>query len=107
MKFFNFVFHDFQSTAKDIPRCKIGDTDCIIEVSNQLMPAFAKGHNGINLIPLDPMQINEIQLKQGRTSPVNINLIFKDVQLIGLAQHKFYKIRYKCTRCTEQPKRLI
>lgn len=51
------------------------------------------GHPGINLAPIDPLHISDIKLKQGSTSPVNIELNFRDVDLIGLSNYEFYKIR--------------
>lgn len=54
---------------------------------------FTVGHSGINLIRLDPLHIPSISIKQGSESPVNIELLFKDVDLIGLSDHKFTKIR--------------
>lgn len=51
------------------------------------------GHNGINLIPLDPLHIPALYIKQGAESPVNIELRFKDVDLIGLSNLRFSKIR--------------
>lgn len=50
------------------------------------------GHMGINLIPVDPLHIPSITIKQGAESPVNIELSFKDVNLIGLSTHRFNKI---------------
>lgn len=36
------------------------------------------------LAQIDPLIINRMQLKQGGESPVNIELLFKDVTLEGL-----------------------
>lgn len=108
--------------AMDIERCPVGDTDCIIRVSNafvqingeskfaiifnQFLWRFHKlcfslffcfcveGHNGINLIPIDPLHIPSISIKQGAESPVNIELKFSDVDLIGLSNCRFHKLRY-------------
>lgn len=77
----------------DIKRCPAGDTDCIVQSANKVVELNSKlGHSGINLIPLDPLHIPSIKIKQGAESPVNIELSFKDVDLIGLGQQKFTKI---------------
>lgn len=49
------------------------------------------GHRGINLLPVDPLHIPNIVIKQGADSPVNIELAFKDVNLIGLSKLQFTK----------------
>lgn len=51
------------------------------------------GHHGINLIPIDPLHIPSMSIKQGADSPVNIELKFTDVDLNGLSNFKFTKIR--------------
>lgn len=52
-----------------------------------------EGHNGINLIPVDPLHIPSISIKQGAESPVNIELKFTDVDLIGLSNCRFQKLK--------------
>lgn len=79
--------------ASDIERCPVGDTNCIRTVSNKVLEINGRlGHNGINLLPIDPLHIPNIGIKQGAESPVNIELKFKDVDLVGLAAHKFVKL---------------
>lgn len=79
--------------AADIERCHIGDTECIRDVSNKVLEIHGKlGHSGINLLKIDPLHIPNIGIKQGAESPVNIELKFKDVDLIGLSDHKFIKL---------------
>lgn len=51
-----------------------------------------EGHSGIALIPIDPLHIPSIGIKQGTDSPVNIELKFTDVDLIGLSDCKFTRI---------------
>lgn len=80
-------------SAKDIQRCKFGDSDCIVAESNRVLHSSAKGHAGLNLIQIDPLHISDITLKQGSESPVNIELNFKETDLIGLQAHDFYSIK--------------
>lgn len=54
---------------------------------------FKEGHPGINMIPIDPLHIPNIGIKQGADSPVNIELKFSDVDLIGLSNCRITKIR--------------
>lgn len=51
-----------------------------------------EGHPGINMIPIDPLHIPNIGIKQGNDSPVNIELKFSDVDLIGLSSCRITKI---------------
>lgn len=50
------------------------------------------GHSGINLVPVDPLHIPSIGIKQGAESPVNIELKFNEVDLIGLSNTRFTKL---------------
>lgn len=54
---------------------------------------IVEGHSGINLIPIDPLHIPSIGIKQGEESPVNIELKFNEVDLIGLSDVQFTKIK--------------
>lgn len=45
------------------------------------------------MIPIDPLHIPNIGIKQGADSPVNIELKFSDVDLIGLSSCRITKIR--------------
>lgn len=60
--------------------------------SNRVLHSFSKGHPGLNLIQTDPLHISEITLKQGSESPVNIELNFKESDLIGLSAHDIYSV---------------
>lgn len=83
----------YLSIAKDIQRCKAGDNDCIVAESNRVLHSYSNGHTGLNLIKVDPLHISDITLKQGSESPVNIELNFKETDLVGLHAHNFYYIK--------------
>lgn len=61
--------------------------------SNRVLHSHSGGHPGLNLIKIDPLHISEITLKQGSESPVNIELNFKEIDLVGLGAHDFYSIK--------------
>lgn len=94
----SFVFfywrHVILFTAKDLPRCPLGDNKCVCETGTVLLKKFAKGDPRINLVSIDPLHISKMTLKQGASSPVNIELNFKEVDLIGLSNHVFESIRF-------------
>lgn len=56
-----------------------------------------EGHSGINLIPLDPLDITALNIKQGAESPVNVELKFKNVKLHGLSSFELTKVRWGTT----------
>jgi Haemolymph juvenile hormone binding protein (JHBP) len=49
------------------------------------------GNSALNLPPLDPFLIEQMQIKQGGESPVNIVIDFKKVKLLGISGINFYK----------------
>lgn len=59
-----------------------------------MLKKLAKGDPRINLVSIDPLHVSTMTLKQGGTSPVNIELKFIDVDLYGLSDYKFSSIRY-------------
>jgi len=69
-----------------IHKCRIGDTECIKATTNVVLKEFFSGEPRIALAAVDPLKISRMQLKQGGSSPVNIELNFHDVELRGL-QH--------------------
>ncbi|XP_031627223.1 protein takeout-like [Contarinia nasturtii] len=77
----------------DIPKCKKGDSECMIKSANIVMNIYAKGgERGIALLPLDPLDIPKINIEQGEESPVNVVLKFSNNTITGLKDFTFYKI---------------
>ncbi|XP_055327031.1 protein takeout-like [Sitodiplosis mosellana] len=77
----------------DIPKCKKGDSECIVKSANLVMDIYAKGGDrNINLLPLDPLDIPRIHIEQGEESPVNVVLIFTNNTIVGMRDFTFYKI---------------
>ncbi|XP_055679537.1 protein takeout-like [Lutzomyia longipalpis] len=68
----------------DIPKCKAADLKCLPEVITNVIKMVPNGHRGLHLIPIDPLHINEIKITQERESPVNINLVLSNTDIIGL-----------------------
>lgn len=64
------------------------------------------GHSGINLVPIDPLHIPSIGIRQGAESPVNIELKFSEVDLIGLSGCRFTEIGlvFRCFYQQQQQK---
>lgn len=52
-----------------------------------MITLLLSGFPKIGLAAVDPLHVNQIQLKQGAQSPVNIELNFRDVDLLGLKDH--------------------
>lgn len=84
----------FIFTAKDIPKCKIGDTDCMVKSANAMIENYGtEGFRSINLLPLDPLLVPRIYIKQGAESPVNVELIFTNNTVNGIRNCGFFKIK--------------
>ena len=50
------------------------------------------GRRDINMVPLDPLHVDEVDIIQSSKSPVNINLNFKDVSFFGLSNLNVKKV---------------
>lgn len=71
--------------APDLPRCHYGDSGCLAKVIPMYAKGLKSGRRDLNFVPLDPLQVNEVDIVQGAQSPVNINLKFRDMQCYGLS----------------------
>lgn len=93
----------------------MGANDCLVQTASKLLNNLAKGipeqlfkinfvlkitivflpgEPRINLASYDPLHIPRMTLKQGANSPVNIESNFINVDLYGLSDHVFTKMRY-------------
>lgn len=96
--------------SANIPQCNIGDTRCIKDTTNVVLARFHEGIDFNNILKIlflnnifkkifliyfsgepkvalssfDPLRIQRMNIKQGGNSPVNIELIFTNVELLGL-----------------------
>lgn len=66
-------------------RCNQEDGKCLLEAITATFRSFYKGVPEIGLVPLDPLQIDKMDIIQG-DGPINIELNFKKVNLLGF-QH--------------------
>lgn len=58
---------------------------CVAKVMSQVVARVARGHQGLNLPPIDPLHVSAINIAQGESSPVSIKLDLLEQDLIGLA----------------------
>lgn len=77
-----FFFGHF--VAAELPKCHFGDTECLVKTINSYIRAYKDGYSSANIVPLDPLYVNEVNIIQGTTSPVNIQLNFKNASFHGL-----------------------
>lgn len=54
---------------------------------------MANGHPGLNLPPIDPLHVKAINIAQGASSPVSIQLDLMEQDLIGLRNIKVQSVR--------------
>lgn len=76
----------FQTAATDLSRCHYGDTDCLKETIGSYAVLLRNGRRDLNLVPIDPLHVDEVNIDQGTNSPVNINLKFRNLKCYGLSQ---------------------
>ncbi|XP_017080003.2 uncharacterized protein LOC108113805 [Drosophila eugracilis] len=70
-----------------IERCGITDEQCLMNGVNFVLRNYAKsGIKELGLIPLDPLHIKKFKIGRNPHSPVNIDLSFHDVDLLGLQE---------------------
>lgn len=85
----NFIFPIAASTVQ---RCNFGDTECIAKSVDYFVREHSDGYRDINLISIDPLQINKVDIIQSNESPVTLNLSFRDVLFYGLSKMKTKRI---------------
>lgn len=66
--------------------CKPEDEKCLFERIAATFAQHAQGIPELNLVALDPLKIAKMDIVQGKDSPINVVLNFKDVDLTGLSQ---------------------
>ncbi|TMW50183.1 hypothetical protein DOY81_004742 [Sarcophaga bullata] len=77
---------------EDPKPCKYGDSDCLTKIIEYFMHEKSQGDGSINLVKLDPLEVNKIVMKQGADSPVNIDLVFTKNNIYGLKSAKVVKV---------------
>ncbi|XP_055681652.1 uncharacterized protein LOC129789028 [Lutzomyia longipalpis] len=77
----------------NVKKCSYGDSQCLIQSSEEVLRSAGNGFPGLNLIPIDPLRVDKVDIRQNSESPVNINLFFRDIILNGLSQLKVYKMQ--------------
>lgn len=78
-------FQSSRFSASGVQRCELMDDSCLLRGVEFVLKNYAKsGIKELGLIPLDPLHINKFQIGRNPHSPVNIDLSFRDVDLLGL-----------------------
>ncbi|XP_058825090.1 protein takeout-like [Topomyia yanbarensis] len=83
----------FCSAAKFPPGynlCKQDDQKCLLEQIGTTFSKHTKGIPEVNLAALDPLKIEKMDIVQGE-GPINIELNFRNVDLIGLSESEIKK----------------
>lgn len=90
-----FIFINFPWTilADNIKKCHKGDNVCFSESVRDILQNFPNGLRSLNLINFDPLHVNSMEMKQNPNSAVNIDLKFKNIDVIGLKTAKVKQIK--------------
>lgn len=78
--------------AQDIKKCKVGDDACVMEIANTIFQKSFKGIDELGLPSFDPLKIKKMNIVQGGQSSVQIDLKFRNVELVGLSKSKVYRV---------------
>lgn len=78
--------------ASDLPRCHYGDRECLIKTINTYAVTLKNGRRELGLVPIDPLQVDEVNIDQGSGSPVNVNLKFRNLKCFGLSTAKIKNV---------------
>lgn len=70
--------------ASDLQRCHYGDVNCVKNTINLYASTLQSGRRDLGLVPFDPLHVDEVSVEQGNTSPVNVNLKFRNLKCFGL-----------------------
>lgn len=57
-----------------------------MKAMNYALRTFKNGERKLGLVSIDPLKIDKMDVIQGENSPVNIELNFQNVDLLGLSQ---------------------
>lgn len=79
--------------ASDINKCHAGDYPCVSKAITDVVSRVANGHPGLNLPAIDPLHVKAINIAQGASSPVSIQLDLMNQDLIGLKNIKVQTVR--------------
>lgn len=74
--------------ASDLGRCHYGDRVCLKKTINEYAVSLKNGRRELGLVPIDPLQVDEVKIEQGNNSPVNVNLKFHNLKCFGLSTAK-------------------
>lgn len=66
--------------------------ECVKNTINLYAITLRDGRRDIGLVPFDPLAIDEVNLEQGNTSPVNVNLKFRNLKCFGLGTADIKKV---------------
>ncbi|GAB0088225.1 Protein takeout [Sergentomyia squamirostris] len=76
----------------NIQRCQYGDSNCMVQVTQNLIKNYYNGLPLLNLVRLDPVTIKSISIENSGNKAVNIRLMFHNVTLHGLKDIAIKKI---------------
>ncbi|XP_017469407.1 PREDICTED: protein takeout-like [Rhagoletis zephyria] len=70
----------------DIPRCRVGDTDCITRTSTNLVRQYGRtGYQAAGFPIIEPFVVKRFDISDGRAGSLNLKLNFRDVNVEGLS----------------------
>lgn len=86
-----------KQTAQDLPRCKAGDTECLVKVIQQTIQLFKNGRSDLNIPSLDPLHIGAFDIERGgqaKRGAFKILMNFEDVDAFGISSATVTKVMW-------------
>ncbi|XP_065371577.1 protein takeout-like [Calliphora vicina] len=74
----------FAKPSGGVTRCHRGDNACFTQSAQEVLHKYPGGLRDLDLLPFDPLRVNSLTLERNPSSPVNIELKFKELDLFGL-----------------------
>lgn len=82
----------FIIAAHEAGLCKFDDNECLIRKGNEILQQKFLGDPSLGLASIDPLKITKMDLVQGGNATVQMNLKFRNVELLGLSKATVYKV---------------
>uniref|UniRef100_A0A336MHV1 CSON000204 protein n=1 Tax=Culicoides sonorensis TaxID=179676 RepID=A0A336MHV1_CULSO len=75
-----------QFPSNIIERCVVHDNNCLKDAIQHVLKNYPTGVKQLGLRSIDPLKVEKLDINIGKNSPINMNLNFKNTELLGLSQ---------------------
>lgn len=83
----------FYNEAGSVTKCAHGDHACFTQSAQDVFKNHPSGLKDLNLLPFDPLRVKSLVIDRNPSSPVNLELKFKDLDMLGLKSAKITNVK--------------